>query len=106
MAGSIERREYDRERRTNKVRYSFLGSEEYHDAQLIDRGSGGLCMATSFPLKTGVMIYGQILDLYPACEGLEAHRSFQGKVRWSRDLGDHERTRYGIGIQYTRSVCY
>ena len=106
MAGSIERREYERERRTDKVRYSYLGSEEYHDAHLIDRGSGGLCMATVSPLKTGAKLYVQILDLYPHQEGLDAHRTFQGKVRWSKDLGDRERTMYGIGIQYTRPACY
>lgn len=104
MTEAVNRREYDRERLTNKLRYSYLGSEEYHDACLIDRGSGGLCMATSRPLKTGVLVYVEVLDMEPRQEG-RVLRTFTGKVRWSRDLGDRERTVYGIGIQYFRSIC-
>lgn len=104
MTASDERRQYDREHRTNTVRYSYLGSEEYHEARLINRGSGGLCMVTSAPLKTGAKLYVQILDINPHRLGLEAHGSFQGLVRWSKDLGDRDRTMYGIGVQYTRPV--
>ncbi len=103
---TTNRREYVRERHSNEVRYSYVGSEDYYDARLVDRGQGGLCMAATAPLKTGSMIYVQVLDFYPERAGLDAHRSFQGRVRWNKDLGDRDRTLYGIGIQYTRPVCY
>lgn len=102
--GSQDRREFERQHKDNIVKYSMLDSEEYHDAQLVDVGEGGLCMETCAPLRTGAVIYVQLLNLHPDKPGLAAHRSFQGRVRWTRDLGCHDRTRYGIGVQYTRPV--
>lgn len=105
MANSLQnRREFPRQRRENSVRYSRMDSEEYHDARLIDLGEGGLCMETCTPLRTGEVIYLQLLNLHPEKLGLAAHRSFQGRVRWTRDMGCSDKTRYGIGVQYTRPV--
>lgn len=104
--GSLNRREFPRQCKDNSVRYSRLDSDEYHDARLIDLGEGGLCMETRCPLRTGEIIYLQLLNLHPEKAGLAAHRSFQGRVRWTRDLGCTDRTRYGIGVQYTRPVSH
>jgi Tfp pilus assembly protein PilZ len=101
---SQNRRSFERERRDNSVKYSRMDSEEYHDARLIDMGEGGLCMETCSLLRTGEVIYLQLLNLHPDRPGLAAHRSFQGRVRWTRDLGCTDRTRYGIGVQYTRPI--
>ncbi len=102
--GSMNRREFQRQRMEKSVRYSRLDSDEYLDARLIDLGEGGLCMETRSPLRTGEIIYLQLLNLHPEKPGLAAHRSFQGRVRWTRDLGCTDKTRYGIGVQYTRPV--
>ena len=99
------RRSFERQHKDNSVRYSMLDSEDYHEAKLIDLGAGGLCMETNAPLRTGSVIYVQLLDLHPEKEGLAAHRSFQGRVRWTRDLGCRDKTRFGIGVQYTRPVA-
>jgi Tfp pilus assembly protein PilZ len=105
MANSVQnRREFPRQRRENSVKYSRMDSEEYHDARLIDLGEGGLCMETCAPLRTGEVIYLQLLNMHPEKQGLAAHRSFQGRVRWTRDMGCSDKTRYGIGVQYTRPV--
>ena len=105
MANSVQnRREFPRQRRENSVKYSRMDSEEYHDARLVDLGEGGLCMETCTPLRTGEVIYLQLLNLHPENQGLAAHRSFQGRVRWTRDMGCSDKTRYGIGVQYTRPV--
>ncbi len=100
------RRAFTRFRKGNRVRYSMLGSEEYHDARLVDVGEGGLCMETCVPLKTGTRIYVQLLDINPGVSGLAAHRSSHGRVRWTRDLGCTEQTRFGIGVQYTHPICH
>lgn len=102
--GSQNRRSFERERKDNNVKFSRMDSEEYLDARLIDLGEGGLCMETRSPLRTGEVIYVQLMNLHPDKPGLAAHRSFQGRVRWTRDLGCTDRTRYGIGVQYTRPV--
>jgi hypothetical protein len=102
--GSDERRTFPRERRENRVKYSLLDSDVYHDARLIDVGEGGVCMETCSPLRTGSVIYVQLLNLHPENSGLAAHRSFQGRVRWTRDLGCTDKTCFGIGVQYTRPV--
>lgn len=106
MANTQNRRSYPRRRGESRVRYSMLGSEVYHDATLVDVGEGGLCMEASTPLKTGTMIYVQLLNINPEVSGLAAHRSSHGRVRWTRDLGYTERTRFGIGVQYTHPVCH
>lgn len=98
------RRAFERQRKDNSVRFSMLDSEEYHEAKLVDLGAGGLCMESNAPLRTGTVIYVQLLNLHPEKEGLAAHRSFQGRVRWTRDLGCTDKTRFGIGVQYTRPV--
>ena len=103
-SGSLNRRAFPRQRKENRVRYSRLDSDEYLDARLIDLGEGGLCMETRCPLRTGEIIYLQLLNLHPEKPGLAAHRSFQGRVRWTRDLGCSDKTSYGIGVQYTRPV--
>jgi hypothetical protein len=104
MASQMNRREFIRHRKESSVRYSMLGSEEYQNGRLIDEGEGGLCMETSAPLKTGSVIYVQLVNLIPDVDGLGADRSFHGRVRWTRDLGDMEQTRFGIGVQFTRPV--
>jgi hypothetical protein len=86
------------------VRYSLLGSEDYHDARLVDLGDGGLCMESCVSLRTGTAIYVEVVGLDPDVP--DSRRSFRGRVRWTRDLGDLERTRYGIGVQYTRPVSH
>ena len=103
-SGSMNRREFQRQRMEKSVRYSRLDSDEYLDARLIDLGEGGLCMEPRSPLRTGEIIYLQLLNLHPEKPGLAAHRSFQGRVRWTRDLGCTDKTGYGIGVQYTRPV--
>ena len=106
MEHTVNRREYPRRRRDNRVRYSMLGSEDYHDARLVDIGEGGLCMEAASPLKTGTMIYVQLLNIHPEVSGLAAHRSSHGRGRWTRDLGHTEKTRFGIGVQYTHPICH
>jgi len=106
MTDMANRREFKRQRKEITVRYSLLGSEEYNEARLVDVGEGGLCMETSAPIKTGTMIYVQLLNVCPEVSGLAAHRSSQGRVRWTRDLGYKEQTRFGIGVQYTHPVCH
>jgi len=101
---AANRRAFPRQRKDNSVKYSMVDSEEYHDGRLIDVGEGGLCMETCSPLRTGSVIYVQLLNLHPEKKGLAAHRSFQGRVRWTRDLGCTDKTRFGIGVQYTRPV--
>lgn len=102
----LNRREFSRERKGTLVRYSLVGSEEYRKAQLIDVGEGGLCMQTCAPLRTGSVIYVQLVNLHPETPGLAADRSCQGRVRWTRDLGCTEQTRFGIGVQYTCPVSH
>ena len=102
----LNRREFPRERKGTLVRYSLVGSEEYQNAQLIDVGEGGLCMQACAPLRTGSVIYVQLVNLHPEAPGLAADRSCQGRVRWTRDLGLTEQTRFGIGVQYTRPVSH
>lgn len=104
MASRMNRREFMRHRKDSSVRYSMLGSEEYQHGRLIDEGEGGLCMETSTPLRTGSLIYVQLLNLNPDVDGFGADRSFHGRVRWTRDLGYMEQTRFGIGVQFTRPV--
>ncbi|NLW82043.1 MAG: PilZ domain-containing protein [Desulfovibrionales bacterium] len=108
MISKQERRRFPRLRQSNPVRYSPMGSEAYYDARLVDLGEGGLCMECSTPLRTGSAIYVQIHDLHPEkaslCE-VCCHGSFHGTVRWTRDLGDSTCTRYGIGVEFTRSMC-
>jgi len=104
MERSRNRREYARERKVSRVRFSMVGSDEYQDGQLVDLGEGGLCMEASSPLRTGETIYIQLMDMNPDVSGLEAQRSFRGRVRWTRDLGCIDKTRFGIGVQYTRPV--
>jgi hypothetical protein len=106
MDNTTNRREYPRRRRESRVRYSMLGSEDYHDARLVDVGEGGLCMESSTPLKTGTLIYVQLLNINPEVSGLAAHRTSHGRVRWTRDMGYLEQTRFGIGVQYTHPVCH
>jgi hypothetical protein len=106
MEDNANRRAYPRRRNDSRVRYSMLGSEEYHDARLVDVGEGGLCMEASAPLKTGTVIYVQLLNIRPEVSGLAAHRSSHGRVRWTRDLGHTEKTRFGIGVQYTHPICH
>ncbi len=106
MANTANRRAYERFRKESWVRYSMVGSEEYHEARLVDLGEGGLCMETSAPLKTGTVIYVQLLNINPEVSGLAAHRSSHGRVRWTRDLGYTEQTRFGIGVQYTHPICH
>ena len=101
---SVNRRAFPRQRRDNSVKFSLLDSEVYHDGRLIDLGEGGLCMEACAPVRTGSVIYVQLLNLHPEKSGLAAHRSFQGRVRWTRDLGCPEKTCFGIGVQYTRPV--
>ncbi|UTF48959.1 PilZ domain-containing protein [Desulfomicrobium sp. ZS1] len=103
---TTNRREFKRQRKEIRVRYSLLGSEEYKEARLLDMGEGGLCMETCAPLKTGTRIYVQLLNVHPEGLGLAAHRSSQGMVRWTRDLGYTEQTRFGIGVQYMHPVCH
>lgn len=102
--GTDNRREFTRQRKDNSVKFSLLDSEVYHDGRLIDIGEGGLCMEACAPVRTGSVIYVQLLNLHPEKGGLAAHRSFQGRVRWTRDLGCQEKTCFGIGVQYTRPV--
>jgi hypothetical protein len=104
MSSMAERREFTRRRKGTQIRYSLLGSEEYHDARLVDLGEGGLCMESCAPLRTGSAIYVEVASL--DVEGRDRCRSFRGRVRWTRDLGDREQTRYGIGVQYTRPVSH
>ena len=106
MANTAYRRAYERFRKVSRVRYSMVGSEEYHEARLVDLGEGGLCMETSAPLKTGTVIYVQLLNINPEVSGLAAHRSSHGRVRWTRDLGYTEQTRFGIGVQSTHPICH
>ena len=106
MASQMNRREFMRYRKENMVRYSLLGSEEYQDGRLVDEGEGGLCMETSAPLRTGSLIYVQLVNLNPVVDGLGADRSFHGRVRWTRDLGHKVETRFGIGVQFTRPVSH
>ena len=106
MANMVNRRVYKRFRKESRVRYSMFGSEEYNDARLVDLGEGGLCMETSVPIKTGTVIYVQLLNINPEVSGLAAHRSSHGRVRWTRDLGYTEQTRFGIGVQYTHPICH
>lgn len=106
MGNTTNRRAYPRRREESRVRFSMLGSEEYRDARLVDVGEGGLCMESSAPLKTGTMIYVQLLNINPEGSGLAAHRTSHGRVRWTRDLGCVEQTRFGIGVQYTHTVCH
>ncbi len=106
MANTANRRAYERFRKESRVRYSMVGSEEYHEARLVDLGEGGLCMETSAPLKTWTVIYVQLLNINPEVSGLAAHRSSHGRVRWTRDLGYTEQTRFGIGVQYTHPICH
>ena len=106
MEKKANRRAYPRLHRENKIRYSMLGSEEYYDATLVDVGEGGLCMEVSRPLKTGTMIYVQLLNVNEEVSGLAAHRSSHGRVRWTRDLGCTDQTRFGIGVAYTHPVCH
>ncbi len=106
MTNTANRREFKRQQKEVRVRYSLLGSEEYKEALLVDAGEGGLCMETSAPLKTGTMIYVQLLNVRPEVAGLAAHRSSHGRVRWTRDLGYKEQTRFGIGVQYTHPVSH
>lgn len=106
MTSTDNRRAYPRRRKESRVRYSLLGSEDYRDARLVDVGEGGLCMESSTPLKTGTMIYVQLLNINPEVSGLAAHRTSHGRVRWTRDLGYAEQTRFGIGVQYTHPICH
>lgn len=106
MTNTENRREFTRHRKEVRVRYSLLGSEEYSDARLVDVSEGGLCMETSTPLRTGTRIYVQLLNINPEISGLAAHRTSHGRVRWTRDLGCLEQTRFGIGVQYTHPVCH
>ncbi|MBE1426017.1 Tfp pilus assembly protein PilZ [Desulfomicrobium macestii] len=106
MTSTANRREFERQRKEVRVRYSLLGSEEYSDARLVDVSEGGLCMETSTPLRTGTQIYVQLLNINPEISGLAAHRTSHGRVRWTRDLGCLEQTRFGIGVQYTHPVCH
>lgn len=106
MANMTNRRAFTRLRKESRVRYSMFGSEEYHDARLVDLGEGGLCMEASSPLKTGSLIYVQLLNVNPEVSGLAAHRTSHGRVRWTRDLGYTEQTRFGIGVQYTHPICH
>ena len=106
MANTANRRAYERFRKESRVRYSMVGSEEYREARLVDLGEGGLCMETCAPLKTGTVIYVQLLNINPEVSGLAAHRSSHGRVRWTRDLGYTEQTRFGIGVQYTHPICH
>lgn len=106
MTNTENRREFTRHRKEVRVRYSLLGSEEYRDARLVDVSEGGLCMETSTPLRTGTRIYVQLLNINPEISGLAAHRTSHGRVRWTRDLGCLEQTRFGIGVQYTHPVCH
>ena len=106
MTNRANRREFKRQRKELKVRFSLLGSEEYSEARLVDMGEGGLCMEASAPIKTGTRIYVQLLNIHPEVSGLAAHRSSHGRVRWTRDLGYTEQTRFGIGVQYTHPVCH
>jgi hypothetical protein len=105
MTSTANRREFERQRKEVRVRYSLLGSEEYSDAQLVDVSEGGLCMEASAPLRTGTQIYVQLLNINPEISGLAAHRTSHGRVRWTKDLGHTEQTRFGIGVQYTHPVC-
>jgi hypothetical protein len=105
MTSTANRREFERQRKEVRVRYSLLGSEEYCDAQLVDVSEGGLCMEASAPLRTGTQIYVQLLNINPEISGLAAHRTSHGRVRWTKDLGHTEQTRFGIGVQYTHPVC-
>jgi hypothetical protein len=98
------RRQYGRVKLDSRVVYSPVGSEESREARLIDMGYGGLCMESSLPVRTGTLLYLQLVDLHPEAGGLAAHRSYRGRVRWTKDLGDMEKTRYGIGIQYIRAT--
>ena len=98
------RREYVRTRVQGQITYSCLGSEEYHDARLVDVGEGGLCMESCMPLKTGTALYIQVAPHDPGTGVAEMRRTFHGKIRWTRDLGDREMTRYCIGVQYARPV--
>jgi hypothetical protein len=104
MGSMADRREFTRRRKGMRVRYSLLGSEEYHDARLVDLGEGGLCMESCAPLRTGLAIYVEVAGQDDV--GADGRRSFRGRVRWTRDLGDREQTRYGIGVQYTRPVSH
>lgn len=104
MTDRQNRREYVRKRRQGVLTYSCVGSEEYHDARLVDVGQGGLCMESCMPLKTGTALYIQVVPQHPETDLQDMCRSFHGKVRWTRDLGDRELTRYGIGVQYSRPV--
>jgi hypothetical protein len=106
MANMANRRAYPRWRTENRVQYSMIGSEEYHDASLVDVGEGGLCMEVNTPLRTGTMIYMRLLNINPDVSGLAAHRTSHGRVRWSRDLGCTDQTRFGIGVQYTHPICH
>lgn len=106
MARESDRRQFRRERQGIDVLYSMVGSEEYHEARLVDVGEGGLCMESCAPLRTGSVVYVQLLNLHPEMTGLAAHRSFQGRVRWTKDLGFPDRTRFGIGVQYTRPISH
>lgn len=104
MRREDNRRQFERIKQDKRVFYSLMGSEETREARLIDLGCGGLCMESSAPLRTGTDLYVQLVDLHPEAEGLAAHRSFRGRVRWTRDLGDRAQTRYGIGVEYSRAV--
>jgi len=88
------------------VRFSLLGSEEYREGLLVDLGGGGLCLETCAPLRTGVVVHIEVVDLDVDAAGLGGTRSFRGTVRWTRDLGHREQTRYGIGVQYVRPITH
>lgn len=102
MSSTADRRDFTRWRKGVEVRYSLQGSEDYHDARLVDLGEGGLCLESCALLRTGAAIYVEVAGL--DSESPNSRRSFCGRVRWTKDLGDRERTLYGIGVQYTRPV--
>lgn len=97
------RRAHARAYREEPVQYSIYNSKKFHDATMYNESTGGMYFETEMRIAPGTDICIRIHRAASHATGW-ANNACTARVRWCRQLTHTAGRRFGIGVQYHKSI--
>ena len=83
------------------IMYSYIDSENYSSAKMVNCGVGGMYFEVEKPVRSGKDIYIKLMDSRTVISELDDTDCYRAEVLWCRQNGDS----YGVGVRFVTNIC-
>ena len=108
MITKAEKRAYGRNSIRADVLFSYFNREPSYSAQIMNLGTGGMCINSSLLLKPGATLCIHLKKIHPEasgtgfCEGVRFVTL--GEVKWCSEVPGDKTSHYAVGVKYFEPV--